>query len=333
MAVEFGPEALVDVEAAVRSALPGWGLPAEAALSLLNVSENATFRVDDPRDGRAVVLRVHRLGYHTAEEIRSEIAWIEALRRDRVVDTPEPLRGTDGEHIKILRPSGRQPSRHAVAFAFAPGAAPAPGADLPGWFRTLGSLTARMHAHEARWTRPRGFRRKPWDFDAMFGPQPLWGDWRAGAGLDAAGTALIGRALGLIGTRLERFGRAPGRFGLVHADLRLANLLVDGPQLRIIDFDDCGLSWHLYDFAAAVSFFEHEPIVDALRDAWVEGYRAVAPLSREEADELPVFVAMRRFLLVAWLASHPEVPIAGELGAGYTAGALDIAERLLSNFG
>jgi len=26
----------------------------------------------------------------------------------------------------------------------------------------------------------------------------------------------------------------------VHADLRLANLLVDGAQLRIIDFDDCG---------------------------------------------------------------------------------------------
>lgn len=332
MAVEFGPETLADAEAAVRSALPRWGLPPDAGVSLLNVSENATFRVD-AAEGRSVVLRVHRLDYHTAAEIRSEVAWIEALRREGVVDTPEPLRGVDGETVQALAsPSGR-PSRNAVAFAFAPGREPPPDADLPDWFRALGAITARMHGHTRRWTPPAVFRRKTWDFDAMFGPSPLWGDWRAGVGLDAPGRALIGRSLDLIRARLERFGRAPERFGLVHADLRLANLLADGPHLRVIDFDDCGLSWHVYDFAAAVSFFEHEPVVDALREAWVEGYRTVTPLPREDADEMPVFVAMRRFLLVAWLASHPEVPIARDLGSGYTSGALAIAERLLSDFG
>jgi len=100
----------------------------------------------------------------------------------------------------------------------------------------------------------------------------------------------------------------------------------------VIDFDDCGLSWRLYDFAAAVSFFEHEPIVDELREVWVDGYRSVAPLSQEDADELPIFIAIRRFLLVAWIASHSEVPIAQELGAGYTAGALTMAEKLLSRY-
>lgn len=333
MTVEYGPEALADLAETVRLALPSWRLSSEADITLLNVSENATFRIDDPRDGRAVALRVHRLNYHTADEIRSEIGWIEALRRERVVDTPAPLRGVDGDHVQTLRSPAGLPTRYAVAFVFAPGVEPAPGADLPDWFRTLGSLTARMHDHARRWTPPNAFRRKTWDFDAMFGPRPLWGDWRAGVGLDAAGQALMGRALELIRTRLDRFGQAPARFGLVHADLRLANLLADGPDLRVIDFDDCGTCWRLYDFAAAVSFFEHEPIVDALREAWVEGYRAVAPLPQEDADEMPVFIAMRRFLLVAWIASHPEVPIAQELGADYTFGAMDMAERLLSEFG
>ena len=332
MPVEYPPETLDDLAAGLRLALPRWAFLPDAGLTLLNVSENATFRVDDPHGAPAAIIRVHRLGYHSANEIRSEIAWIEALRRDGVVETPAPLPGLDGDPVQVLRSPAGLPDRHAVAFAFALGTEPAADADLPGWFGTLGALTARMHGHTLAWTPSTQFRRKTWDFDAMFGARALWGDWRAGVGLDAAGTKLIERTLGLIETRLARFGQAPERFGLIHADLRLANLLADGPHLRVIDFDDSGLSWRLYDFAAAVSFFEHEPIVDTLRDAWIEGYRRVAPLPQADADELPVFIAMRRFLLVAWIASHPEVPIARQSGAGYTFGAMDMAERLLSRF-
>lgn len=332
MTTEYSPEALADLTAAVRLALPQWGLPPDASLALLNVSENATFRIDPPA-GPPVVLRVHRLNYHTAAEIRAEIAWIEALRQGSVVETPAPLAGVDGDIVQPLRSPGGLPERQAVAFAFAGGSEPVVDADLPAWFGRLGALTARMHRQAQGWTLPPNFRRKTWDFDGMFGPRAFWGDWRAGVGLDAGGTVVMSRALDLIRHRLERFGRAPARFGLVHADLRLANLLVDGEILRVIDFDDCGFSWRLYDFAAAVSFFEHDPAVDELRESWVGGYRTVASLPEQDAAELPVFIAMRRFLLVAWIASHPEVPIARELGAKYTFGAMDMAERLLSDFG
>jgi Ser/Thr protein kinase RdoA (MazF antagonist) len=332
MTVQYGPEVLADLDLAIRAALPLWSLSSDAEIRLLNVSENATYRVDDTCTGRSVLLRVHRLDYHETQEIRSEIDWIEALRAERAVETPAPLRGADGTFVQTLPSLSGFPTRSAVAFDFAPGQEPAADADLPGWFRTLGALTARMHSHARGWVPPEGFQRKTWDFDSMFGAQAYWGPWRAGVGLDAAGTALMDRALTLIRTRLERFGRSPERFGLIHADLRLANLIVDEPHLRVIDFDDCGLSWRLYDFAAAVSFFEHEPIVDELRDVWVEGYRSVTQLPQEDADELPIFIAMRRFLLVAWVASHPEVQIAQELGAGYTAGALTMAEKLLSRY-
>lgn len=331
MTAEYPPEALADLHAGVRLALPQWGLPTDSGLALLNVSENATFRVDPPA-APPLVLRVHRRNYHEGGEIRSEVAWIEALRSGKVVETPAPLAGVDGDIVQRLRSPGGLPERQAVAFAFAAGSEPVVDADLPAWFGRLGALTARMHRQAQGWTHPSGFRRKTWDFDGMFGPRAFWGDWRAGVGLDPAGAALIGRALDLIARRLVRFGRAPARFGLIHADLRLANLLVEGEHLRVIDFDDCGFSWRLYDFAAAVSFFEHEPIVDELREAWVAGYRTVATLPAEDAAELPVFIAMRRFLLVAWIASHPEVPVARELGARYTFGAMDMAERLLSDF-
>ena len=58
---------------------------------------------------------------------------------------------------------------------------------------------------------------------------------------------------------------------VVKGDKRI--ILVDGEAVKVLDFDDCGFSWHLYDAATAVSFFEHEPQVPELMAAWAEGYR------------------------------------------------------------
>ena len=330
--MEYRPEVLADLEGRVRAALPHWGLSARTDVTLLNLSENATYRLDDPADGRRLVLRVHRIGYRSAADIESELAWIRALRASGAVDTPSPVAGRGGAAVHVLPPSGRAPARHAVAFEFAPGKEPGKDDDLVAWFHKLGAVTARMHAHVRAWPLPPGFRRQHWDFDTMFGARPIWGSWRAGFGLDRQGAAVLERALGLIGERTRRFGQGAGRYGLVHADLRLANLIVDGDRLTVIDFDDCGFSWLAYDFAAAVSFMEDDPLVPALAASWAEGYRTVLALSAEDEAEIPVFLMMRRILLIGWLASHVEVPIAGELGSGYTDRALAMAERLLGQF-
>jgi Ser/Thr protein kinase RdoA (MazF antagonist) len=329
MAGEYPPEVVADLHDMVAQGLPHWDLSSKTAISLLNLSENATFALSDAVAGRDLVLRVHRVGYSSAEEIRSELAWIGALRRDGAVETALPVPGRDGEPVQTLTsPSGRPP-RHAVAFERLPGKEPDPGVDAVRWFERLGELTARMHLHAKSWTLPAGFRRKRWDVDAMVGPNGYWGSWRAAIGLDHSGIAVLEQALELIDVRIERFGAGPERFGLVHADLRLANLLVHGDHLRIIDFDDCGFSWFLYDFATAVSFIEHEPIVPNLLQAWVCGYRRTARLSADDVAEIPTFVVLRRILLCAWLASHAEIPFARQFGAAYTLGAVAMAEQFL----
>ena len=77
----------------VAGGLDRWGLSPETAVSVLNLSENATFALSDPQNGRELVLRVHRVGYSSPEEIRSELAWIEALGREGVVETATPRGG------------------------------------------------------------------------------------------------------------------------------------------------------------------------------------------------------------------------------------------------
>jgi len=106
----------------------------------------------------------------------------------------------------------------------------------------------------------------------------------------------------------------PDRFGLAHADLRLANLLVDGEKTTVIDFDDCGFSWYMYDFGTAVSFIEEDPRLPQWQAAWLRGYRSIAPLSAEDEDMLATFVMLRRLLLVAWMGSP--LPLAGMPGQG-----------------
>jgi Ser/Thr protein kinase RdoA (MazF antagonist) len=329
MAEEYAPEVIAELQVMVARGLPYWGLSAATRVQLLNLSENATFALDDPSAGRKLALRVHRIGYSSAEEIRSELAWISALIEDRAVATAAPVPGSNGEPLQLLQsPAGRAP-RYAVAFEWLPGAAPDSSIDAVPWFERLGELTARMHRHARSWTRPSGFHRKRWDLDAMVGPQAYWGSWRAAIGLDRAGGTVLEDALIHIRQRIERFRMGAERFGLVHADLRLANLLVDGAQLRIIDFDDCGFSWFMYDFATAVSFIEHEPVVPQLLQAWCSGYRGIAPLAVEDIAEIPTFVVLRRILLSAWLASHAEVPFARQFGAAHTQGTVELAQQLL----
>ena len=49
--------------------LDEWGLDPQTNVELLTISENATFRAEEPHTGRQIVLRVHRPGYHTQREI------------------------------------------------------------------------------------------------------------------------------------------------------------------------------------------------------------------------------------------------------------------------
>jgi Ser/Thr protein kinase RdoA (MazF antagonist) len=305
-----------------------WNLSPRTAVSLLNISENATFLAEDPEQERPVILRVYRPGYHTRREIESELAWITDLRARGIVETPEPLTVRNGGHIAAFDLNGAH--REVVAFAFMSGEEPSPDADLTGGFRKLGAISARLHQHTRTWKRPPGFARKTWTWETMLGSAPHWGDWRAALGLEPEGAAVLDRLSADLRRRLEAFGTGPDRFGLIHADLRLANLLVEGDRLGVIDFDDCGFGWFGYDFAAAVSFLEHEPYIPDLQDAWVAGYRTVAPLSAQDEVMLPTFVMLRRLLLTAWIASHAETPTARELGAGYTDGTVMLAERFLS---
>jgi Ser/Thr protein kinase RdoA (MazF antagonist) len=322
--------ALDRVTRCARAALARYGVSPGTTVRLLNVSENATYLVDDP-DGAPSVLRVHRLGYHSEAEIASELAWMDALRAEAGVRTPRVLPASDGARIVSAADDVSTERRPCVRFEYLLGAEPA-GDSLPH-FEELGEITARMHRHARQWVRPGWFTRFHWDYGAAFGASARWGRWQDGVGVGPAEREILGRLDAKLAGRLARFGTRPDRYGLVHADTRLANLLVGPEGVSVIDFDDCGFSWYLYDVGTAVSFFEHEPHVPALIDSWLTGYRRVSDLPPADEAEIWTFIMYRRLLLVAWIGSHTGVDIAQELGAGYTRDSCDLAEKYLVSSG
>lgn len=308
-----------------------FGLPSGVTPKLINISENATYRLDAPATGDRWALRIHREGYHSRTAIASELAWLAALREDGAANVPSPIRGLDGEYIQSLAVDELPNPRNVVLFGWEAGSEPAAN-DVAG-FEQLGETTARMHKHVRAWSRPSWFERHAWNFETTLGATPHWGRWRDGMGMTPEIERVLAETVALIEKRLARIGTGPDVFNLIHGDMRLANLLMDGGTVKVIDFDDCGFSWFLYDCATTVSFFEDAPEVPELIKAWVRGYRRIAPLSAEEEAEIETFIMLRRILLVAWIGSHAETDLARSMGVAYTQGTVPLCERYLFRFG
>jgi Ser/Thr protein kinase RdoA (MazF antagonist) len=315
-----------------EAALPRWGLQG-AALKMINHSENTTYRVSPQSGGRPVILRVHREGYHTVNGIRSELAWMRALQAEAGVHTPQAISGSDGQDIQAVSHPALPTPRNCVLFEFIEGEEPRQDNDLTEAFQQLGEVTARTHNHSCGWKRPDFFERLCWDFEHSLGGKPNWGPWLNGPDMTPARRPLLQRLVDAMERRLRLFGQSSDRYGLIHADFRLANLLIHKGDIRVIDFDDCGIGWFLYDAGTAVSFFEHKPEVPGLIAAWCEGYRRVRSLSAEEEAELPTFVMLRRMILFAWMGSHAETDLAKQEGPAYAEGTCEMAERYLARFG
>jgi Ser/Thr protein kinase RdoA (MazF antagonist) len=295
---------------------------------LLNLSENHTFRIDTSI-GERFILRVHRPGYQTAATIDSELEWLAALRVETDLPLPKPLPGRDGRLRQTLNLPGEAP-RQAVLFAFVAGNEPSFGGALRELFQALGRFAAIAHRHALSFRPSPGFVRPKWDAAAILDAGGLWGNWRTAPGVTGPVATALAAVEARLRAELAAYGQGSDRFGLIHADMRLANLLVDGDRVTLIDFDDCGFGWFMYDFAAAVSFHEIDPALPGLRQSWLAGYRQVRPLAMADEAMLETMVLLRRMALLAWIGSHGETDLARAQAPGFAAATAALAAPWLA---
>lgn len=322
---ELGVQTLHEV--AIQTLVRCYPPHVQGRVTLLCHSENATYRID-AAGGQRYALRVHKLGYHQKAEIENELIWLNALQVSGI-QVPRPIAGLDGHPVQQAHVRDGK-MLNLVLFKWVDGAEPTADVDLSAFMR-LGAITARLHRHSQEWQRPADFRRIVWDHRSMVGPQGHWGNWRDAVNLDSSAHGLIEDVLQRVNGELSSYGQDEKRYGLIHADLRLANLLVDHEQTHVIDFDDCGFGWYMHDLAAALSFYEHHERLNDWVEHWLAGYAAVTRLSAYDIAMIPTFIIQRRIQLLAWTGSHAETLQARSLGVNWAQQSVELCRRYLNN--
>lgn len=302
------------------SALAQWDIEA-VQLELIKYRENAVFSASTG-DGARYAIRIHRHGYHTDDELRSELQWMQALA-GHGIEVPALLPTSEGAAFAVVSGGGVPEPRQIDVFAWVEGrplgateTGVAETDKVASNYYTIGALAAQLHNQASSWTLPAGFTRHAWDTPGLVGPAPLWGPFWELEALSAAERALLQRARERVAIDLEAYAAAPGhgdRYGLIHADFVVENLIVDGDRVRLIDFDDAGFGWHLFELATALYFEMDADYFEQAYAATVAGYRSERELPDEQLRYMPLFFLARSFTYLGWVHTRFETETAREL--------------------
>jgi Ser/Thr protein kinase RdoA (MazF antagonist) len=320
------------LERVARRALAAWELES-SALALVKYRENAVFAVT-AADGRRRVLRVHRAGYRSDADVRTEIAWTRALAAAGV-RTPEfvPTRGGDVlAHASADDVPGTRQCDLMEWVDGAPLGSLEHGVALDDegirqTYATIGELAARVHAHGETWARSTGFSRPVWNTDALVGDAPVFGAFRELDVLLPEQRDVLLRARDDVRARLAALG-APRL--LVHGDLIPDNVLVGPAGVRVIDFDDCGTGSWVFELATSVFPLLISGGFAAGVEGFVAGYARVRPVPAAERALLPAMLLARGLSYLGWPVGRPEIHSQRELAPLYAAGMTELAERYLA---
>ena len=181
--------------------------------------------------------------------------------------------------------------------------------DVVPHYKTIGALAASIRCHSNRWDPPEGFKRRRWNLEGLLGDTPLWGRFWEAEPLTDGQRMLFRDARELLREQLGALSTGPDRFGLIHSDLHLGNIMYDGADLTIIDFDDAGYGWFAHEAAVALHPAFGEPWFPDAREAFLEGYCSIHDMDSEEIRSIDIFLAVRSLMIVGWLNARPELPI------------------------
>lgn len=303
-------------------------------MTLVKYRENAVYSLFDDK-GQRFALRVHRPGYHSDAELRSELRWMSALAMAGI-PVPGIVPTRDGALFARVR-LPRWPIMQVDMLVWLSGQpigsiediGSSDAAELRGHYLKVGALAARLHNFGEGWQIPDGFTRHAWDTEGLIGEDPFWGKFRDLPALGEHGD-LIEAACRKAERDLAVLGRPAAVYGLIHADFVPENLLHADGALLLIDFDDAGFGWHMFELATALYFYLDTPQYEVVRDALVAGYRSERALTEVHLAQLPLFLMLRSITYLSWVHTRRETETARELTPMFVERTMNLAQHYLT---
>jgi len=305
-----------------QSALASYGL-SSARFALARCSGNVLYRVysEGPEEHTRAdglfepgqyLLRIHWLGYRDKDAVELELEWLTAMRAERDLPVPEPVRTCDGALlVRVSSPDVPDP-RYCSLLHWVRGRRIGDRA-VAKHYSEQGQLMAKMHDFSQTWTMPERARPRTYDWNGLLRevpalclpvddvwsllPEPYLGPFESVAGQ--------------VRQAMETLGDGASTFGMIHADLGVdANLLFWRGRPRAIDFDESGLGYWIYDLAVALEHCrEHEDFARN-RDALLDSYCELRALPGGQLRYLGLFLAALDVHIGLWANAvaciHPD---------------------------
>ncbi|MBY0554643.1 phosphotransferase [bacterium] len=220
-----------------------WSLTQEPVFHR-NVANDIYFSQKGPLD---VVLRLTPSSQRTADEIVSELAWINHLKNNSL-KVCETVKSVNQKEIETVQHGNT--TYHVVVFKKVPGERlPERSLNMKivkNWAHSL----AQMHNLAEVYSPPAGvIKRNYWDTDSAF--------LKSLESHGESGENIRNETLKIISWMKTQPQRSDN-FGLIHADLHSGNFFCKDNELYIFDFDDSCHHWFLYDLTI--------PVMSILRD-------------------------------------------------------------------
>ena len=281
-----------------RKALAYWDCDEETEIKLLNYTENATYEVK-PKDGRHFVMRIHRALYTTENSIKSEFDWLDSLRKDGIC-VPAPIETKDHKYIVRIDMPEDGDFRYVDCCKFEDGKAPL---DVPqiAMFEKLGEIIGVVHNNSQRYVKPEYYERIVWDADKTF--QKInnyhFEVYRENPVFTEEDLKILDDAQKKIRRKLDDYGKTPDKYGVIHSDFRFSNILLKDEDFVILDFDDFGDGWYMFDVASVLALNEDRENAGEIMSSIIRGYEKVRKMSDEDKAMLSTFQMFRRFGMIS----------------------------------
>lgn len=292
-----------------ETALEAYGL-SNTRLRFLQYTANIIYRVDVP--GRPAtqagpylpnryLLRI--LASDQEKGILSELTWLEAIIREMSLPVPAPVATPDGHLLTKIVTTEIPQGRIVSLMRWLDGRRL--GKSLqPRHLKSLGQVVAQLHNFSATWQPPAGFERPVWDWDAQLG----------GSMFDQPCEELVEsmpikfrqpfESVSQAAKRaMQSLGKGLDAFGLIHADLYPENVLYKDRRACLIDFEDCGYGYWMWDIAVALCEWAWKPDWERMRDAFYEGYAPIRTLPQAQWQLLDLFVATQFATMLLWASA------------------------------
>jgi Ser/Thr protein kinase RdoA (MazF antagonist) len=263
-------------------------------LKLLSHGYNTIFRVDTENRKFAFRLGVNSL--RSLENVKAELAWLQALTRETDLIVPKPIATLNGKWIVSQDLDGVPRAIHCVLFEWLSGSDVLEEDLSSELVEHFGRITAQLHNHASSFKlsadcnlfdmRKVIFTEKNslWD-----NTHPQW--------LPKNRLEIFKEVHARVQVVLDRVYSSDMPPMILHADLHEGNFKQNRKRLTIFDFDDCALGYPVQDVAVTFYSLSNENDYQENREAFKRGYSSLRPWLPEFDSVIEALIAGRSLIL------------------------------------